>query len=105
MIRIRCWLHSGRPIPLPGAGLWLPAAVLHLRDPQRFAPWGEAVRQGYATLDDALDGAGVARRALPAVQRRRRLAAVAASDPPAGNSRRARGPGAGSGPPRLRLPH
>ncbi len=44
--------------PLPGAGLWLPAAVLHLRDPQAFAPWNEAVRQGYAALDDALDGAG-----------------------------------------------
>ena len=46
--------------PLPGAGLWLPAAVLHLRDPQRFAPWGEAARRGYATLDDALDAAGSA---------------------------------------------
>ena len=46
--------------PLPGAGLWLPAAVLHLRDPQRFAPWGEAARLGYATLDDALDAAGSA---------------------------------------------
>ena len=46
--------------PLPGAGLWLPAAVLHLRDPQRFAPWGEAVRRGYAALDDALDGAASA---------------------------------------------
>jgi uncharacterized protein (DUF2461 family) len=40
--------------PLPGAGLWLPAAVLHLRDPQRFMPWDEDVRQGYATLDDGL---------------------------------------------------
>ena len=44
--------------PLPGAGLWLPAAVLHLRDPQTFTPWNDAVRQGYAALDDALDGAG-----------------------------------------------
>ncbi len=44
--------------PLPGAGLWLPAAVLHLRDPQAFAPWDDVVHQGYATLDDALDGAG-----------------------------------------------
>src|SRR5205823_8523189 len=44
--------------PIPGAGLWLPAAVLHLRDPQAFAPWGDAVRRGYATLDDALDAAG-----------------------------------------------
>ena len=46
--------------PLPGAGLWLPTVVLHLRDPQRFAPWGDAVRQGYAALDDALDAAGSA---------------------------------------------
>ncbi len=44
--------------PLPGAGLWLPAAVLHLRDPQRFAPGGEAARRGYSTLDDALHAAG-----------------------------------------------
>ena len=45
--------------PLPGEGLWLPAAVLRIpRDPQAFAPWNEAVRQGYATLDNALDGAG-----------------------------------------------
>ncbi len=44
--------------PLPGAGLWLPAAVLHLRDPQAFAPWRDVVHQGYAPLDDALDGAG-----------------------------------------------
>ncbi len=40
--------------PIPGAGLWLPAAVLHLRDPQNFAPWDEAVRAGYAPLDDSL---------------------------------------------------
>jgi 5-methylcytosine-specific restriction protein B len=43
--------------PLPGAGLWLPAAVLHLRDPQRFAPWDEDVRAGYAPLDDSAGGA------------------------------------------------
>jgi 5-methylcytosine-specific restriction enzyme B len=43
--------------PLPGAGLWLPAAVLHLRDPQTFAPWCDVIHQGYAPLDDALDGA------------------------------------------------
>jgi uncharacterized protein (DUF2461 family) len=41
--------------PLPGAGLWLPAAVLHLRDPQNFAPWDEDIRAGYATLDDRAD--------------------------------------------------
>jgi MoxR-like ATPase/uncharacterized protein (DUF2461 family) len=39
--------------PLPGAGLWLPAAVLHLRDPHQFHPWNETTRHGYATLDDA----------------------------------------------------
>jgi 5-methylcytosine-specific restriction protein B len=38
--------------PLPGAGLWLPAAVLHLRDPQNFAPWGEDIRAAFALLDD-----------------------------------------------------
>jgi hypothetical protein len=38
---------------LPGAGLWLPAAVLHLRDPQRFGPWDEGIRRGWTTLDDA----------------------------------------------------
>jgi hypothetical protein len=37
---------------LPGAGLWLPAAVLHLRDPQSFAPWNEEVRTGYAAFDE-----------------------------------------------------
>ncbi len=42
--------------PLPGAGLWLPAAVLHLRDPQRFYPWNEDIRQGYAARDDGDDG-------------------------------------------------
>jgi hypothetical protein len=41
--------------PIPGAGLWLPAAVLHLRDPRRFAPWDEASRRGYGLLDDAAD--------------------------------------------------
>lgn len=38
--------------PLPGAGLWLPAAVLHLRDPQHFAPWNEDIRAAYSLLDD-----------------------------------------------------
>ncbi len=40
--------------PLPGAGLWLPCAVLHLRDPQRFAPYGDPQRQAHALLDDGL---------------------------------------------------
>src|SRR5207249_6589769 len=39
--------------PLSGAGLWLPAAVLHLRDPNRFPLWDEASRRGYAGLDDS----------------------------------------------------
>jgi MoxR-like ATPase len=39
--------------PLPGAGLWLPAAVLHLRDPLQFAPWSDALRQGFARIDDS----------------------------------------------------
>ncbi len=39
--------------PLAGAGLWLPAAVLHLRDPQRFALFNEEVRQGLIRLDES----------------------------------------------------
>ena len=37
---------------LPGAGLWLPAAVLHLRDPQRWFPFNEEARAALATLED-----------------------------------------------------
>jgi uncharacterized protein (DUF2461 family) len=49
--------------PLPGAGLWLPAAVLHLRDPQRWQSWDEDARRGFAVLDDAPGGgASVAER-------------------------------------------
>jgi hypothetical protein len=44
-----------RADPLPGAGLWLPPAVLHLRDPHHFLPWDEATRHGYADLDDGAD--------------------------------------------------
>jgi uncharacterized protein (DUF2461 family) len=44
-----------RADPLPGASLWLPAAVLHLRDPRQFHPWDETSRQGYAVLDDSVD--------------------------------------------------
>ena len=50
-----------RTDPLPGAGLWLPAAVLHLRNACSFQIWNEATRQGYAALDDSLpfaDSAG-----------------------------------------------
>ena len=42
---------------LPGAGLFLAAAVLHLRDPQAFAPWNDAIRQGYVRLDDSIEHA------------------------------------------------
>jgi MoxR-like ATPase len=41
--------------PPAGAGLWLPAAALHLRDPQRFAPWSDEIRRGFACLDDSAD--------------------------------------------------
>jgi hypothetical protein len=47
-----------RADPLPGAGLWLPAAVLHLRDPHQFHPWDDAARQGYALLAAGADGGG-----------------------------------------------
>lgn len=40
---------------VPGAGLWLPPAVLHLKDARRFPPWDEAARRGYAVLDDSAD--------------------------------------------------
>lgn len=40
--------------PLP-AGSWLPAAVLHLRDPQRFCPFSDPLRQGIERIDDGID--------------------------------------------------
>ncbi len=40
--------------PLPGAGLWLPCAVLHLRDPQAYAPYADSQRQAHALLDEGL---------------------------------------------------
>jgi hypothetical protein len=40
---------------LPCTGLWLAAAVLHLRDPQRFAAYAEEQRHGLAVLDDGID--------------------------------------------------
>jgi MoxR-like ATPase len=42
-----------REDPLPGAGVWLPAAVMYLRDPQRFIPFHDAIRQGLAVIDDS----------------------------------------------------
>jgi MoxR-like ATPase len=48
-----------RSDPIPGAGLWLPAAVAHLKDPRQFHPWDERTRQGYTALDGSADlGAG-----------------------------------------------
>jgi uncharacterized protein (DUF2461 family) len=41
--------------PIPGAGLWLPVATLHLKDPQQFHPWSDTARQGFAILDDSAD--------------------------------------------------
>jgi hypothetical protein len=38
--------------PVPDAGLWLPVAVLHLRDASRFPLWTEPARQGLRALDD-----------------------------------------------------
>jgi 5-methylcytosine-specific restriction enzyme B len=37
---------------LPGAGLWLPTAVLHLRDPQRYGPWDNDTRAGWELIDE-----------------------------------------------------
>jgi hypothetical protein len=48
--------------PIPGAGLWLPAAVLHLRDAQVYGPWNDAVRAGLALLDDAAECSPLAER-------------------------------------------
>jgi hypothetical protein len=44
-----------RAEPIRGAGPWLPAAVLHLKDPRQFQPWDETSRRGYAVLDDACE--------------------------------------------------
>jgi hypothetical protein len=43
--------------PLDGAGLWLPAAVLHLRDPASFHVWNDDSRAAYGLFDDS-DGIG-----------------------------------------------
>jgi MoxR-like ATPase len=51
--------------PLPGAGLWLPAAVLHLKHAQRFPAWDELSRHGFALLSDT------AEHGLPTVERYR----------------------------------
>src|SRR5262249_35822857 len=51
--------------PIPGAGLWLPTAVLHLKDPRHFHVWDEAARSGHAVLGEGAEPAG------PAVERYR----------------------------------
>jgi MoxR-like ATPase len=51
--------------PIPGVGLWLPTAVLHLKDPRRFHVWDDAARQGYAALGEGAEPGG------PAVERYR----------------------------------
>jgi 5-methylcytosine-specific restriction enzyme B len=64
---------------MPGAGLWLPAAVLHLRDPQAFFPYDEESRRALACLDDSSDCGPPARRyrlfneALACLRARHRL--------------------------------
>lgn len=40
---------------LLGGGPWLPAAILHLRDPRQFPLWDDAARRGLAVLDDGYD--------------------------------------------------
>ncbi len=47
-----------RMATLLGGGPWLPAAVLHLRDPRQFPLWDDDARRGLASLDDGFDPAG-----------------------------------------------
>ncbi len=47
---------------IPGAGLWLPTAVLHLKDPRRFHVWDDAARQGYAALGEGAEEGAAAER-------------------------------------------
>lgn len=44
-----------RTDPLPEHGMWLPSAILHIRDPKRFPLLTPAARRGLAAIDD---GAG-----------------------------------------------
>jgi uncharacterized protein (DUF2461 family) len=48
--------------PLPGAGLWLPAAVSHLKDPQSYPLWNDAIRAGLARIDDSANHGPAAER-------------------------------------------
>lgn len=41
--------------PIRGGGLWLPSAVLHLKDARRYPVWDETSRRGHAILDDSVD--------------------------------------------------
>lgn len=52
-----------RADPIPGAGLWFPVAVLHLKDPARFPLWNEDARRGHALLaDNPEQGVGIVER-------------------------------------------
>ena len=42
---------------LLGGGPWLPAAVLHLRDPRHFPAWDDDARRGLAVIDNGYDPA------------------------------------------------
>jgi 5-methylcytosine-specific restriction enzyme B len=43
---------------LLGGGPWLPAAILHLKEPRRFPRWDDDARAGLAALDDGYDPTG-----------------------------------------------
>jgi 5-methylcytosine-specific restriction protein B len=43
---------------LLGGGPWLPAAVLHLKEPRHFPLWDDDARAGLAAIDDGYDPAG-----------------------------------------------
>lgn len=44
-----------RNASLLGGGPWLPAAILHLKDPRTYPLWNDDARQGLARLDDGYD--------------------------------------------------
>lgn len=52
-----------RADPVPGAGLWFPVAVLHLKDAARYPLWDAAARRGHALhADSPEDGIAPAER-------------------------------------------
>src|SRR5262249_47580592 len=48
--------------PIPRGGLGPPAAVLHLKDPQRFQPWDHVSRQGFARLAEEAEAGDLVER-------------------------------------------